>query len=248
MNHSFHCPFCHGYEQRGSLSAGFLYLNQDPKMIDPFTGVMAFVLRFPKAPPPGSGTSYNFTIFTHGAPESFLDALKANEDVQLMLKKGARIENRKIVAFAMIDSQEGKTTPDDNGQDLEITFEDGTAATTKFLLHHPKTRLSPLGATVAEEFQIGLNAMGDIPPTSPMQDTQVPGLYVAGDMSTAMKAVTTAIHHGTLAGVTASRALAMEDLRAEVDMRGGNNKDPIKQAELGLGASAAIGRAQVKEL
>lgn len=217
-------------------------------MIGPFTGVMAFVLRFPKAPPPGSGTSYNFTIFTHGAPESFLDTLKANEDVQLMLKKGVRIENRKIAALAMIDSQEGKTTPDDKGQDLEITFEDGTTATTKFLLHHPKTRLSPLGATVAKEFQIELNAMGDIPPISPMQDTQVPGLYVAGDMSNAMKAVTTAIYQGTLAGVTASRALAMEDLRAEVDMKGGNDKDSIKQAELGLGASATIGSAQVKEL
>ena len=88
--------------------------------------------------------------------------------------------------------------------------------------------------------------MGDIPPASPMQDTQVPGLYIAGDMSTAMKAVPLALCQGTLAGATASRALAMEDLHADDEVEADDAKDSATETMLGLGSSANI--AQVKEL
>lgn len=215
-------------------------------MIGPFTGVMAFVLRFPKTPDPKSGKKYSFTIFTHGAPDDFLDELKASPDVQLMLKKGVQVDNRQITAFEMVDSPQGKTTPDDEGQDLKIAFEDGSTTSTKFLLHHPKTELSPLGAKVAKDFDIELNGMGDIPTASPMQDTQIPGLYIAGDMSTAMKAVPTALYQGTLAGVTASRALAMEDLHAETAVEADGGDGSVAEASLGLGASGNI--APAKEL
>jgi pyruvate/2-oxoglutarate dehydrogenase complex dihydrolipoamide dehydrogenase (E3) component len=205
-------------------------------MIPPFVGGIAFLLRFPL---PAKG-GYRFTIYTHGAPESFLEKLKENKDVKLMLNKGVRIDNREIDEVEWVDDPRGKTTVDDEGKQVRLTFKDGQIGNTKFLLHHPKTQLSPLGRTVADEFGIELNPAGDIPAASFMQDTAVPGLYIAGDLSNQLKAVGAATYQGMLAGVAATRALAMEDLRAEVVQEGETEEtDAVKEHQVELGALGA---------
>lgn len=239
---SIHCPYCHGYEQRGSRTAGFLYLSRDPSAIAAYLGSMALVVRFPR-PSSESDAKYPFTIYLDGADEAFVDAFSADEGVKVLLKKGVEIENRKIEEMEMVPSPEGNTTEDDHGKDLKITFQDGSTGQTKFLLAHLPMTLSPIGTVLAKTFNLPLSPAGDMTDLSPVgESTQVPGLFVAGDMMTGLKAVSAATYNGCIAGVGATKSLAMEDMMRvrEEGMQPRQGKDEgleAKQAGLGLGAS-----------
>jgi hypothetical protein len=211
-------------------------------MIAPYLGSISLIVRFPK-PSPESSAEYSFTIYLDGADEAFVDAFKTNEGVKVLIQKGMRIDNRKIRKMEMVPSKEGKTTEDDHGKDVKITFKDGSTGQTKFLLTHLPITLSPIGTTIATTFNLPLSPAGDITDLSPVgESTQVPGLFVAGDMMTGLKAVSAATYNGCLAGVGATKALAMEDMmrvREEV-VRPSQGEDEgleAKQAGLGLGAS-----------
>ena len=239
---SIQCPYCHGYEQRGSRSVGFLYLSRDPSTIAAYLGSIALVVRFPR-PSSESDAKYPFTIYLDGADEAFVDAFKADKGVKVLLKKGVEIDNRKIKEMEMVPSPEGKTTEEDHGEDLKITFQDGSTGQTKFLLAHLPMTLSPIGTLLAKTFNLPLSPAGDMTGLSPVgESTKVPGLFVAGDMPTGLKAVSVATYNGCVAGVGATKALAMEDMMSVREeglepSLGNDEKLDTKQAALGLGAS-----------
>lgn len=211
-------------------------------MIAPYLGSISLIVRFPQ-PPSEPGAEYAFTIYLDGADEAFVDAFKKDEGVKVLLKKGVRIDNRKIREMDMVPSKEGKTTKDDHGLDLKLFFEDGSTRQTKFLLTHLPMNLSPIGKTIATTFDLPLTPAGDITGLGPVgESTQVPGLFVAGDMMTGLKAVSAATYNGCLAGVGATKALAMEDMMKFRDedigpSQGSESGLEAKQARLGLGAS-----------
>jgi hypothetical protein len=102
--------------------------------------------------------------------------------------------------------------PDDHSN-IILEFTTGPSADIAFLAHPTSQTLSPGSALIAQ--QLGLELItptgNEIKAVSPMQDTSVRGVYVAGDVGTMMKAASVAIALGTTAGAMVARELAVED-------------------------------------
>src|SRR5450432_872256 len=141
-HYSFHCLFCHGYEEKGVSSAGLLAVGD-------FSNPMMATVVARQA----CQISPNVTVYTHGA-EALGPAILPTVE-----SKGIRIEPRKIAQLIK--------SPQDNGE-LKIVFEDGESETVGFLMHKPKT--APNGP-FAEQLGLELTTAGDIKVQQPFPET-----------------------------------------------------------------------------
>ncbi|KAI9641119.1 hypothetical protein NHQ30_010549 [Ciborinia camelliae] len=184
---SFHCLFCHGYEERDSPSSGVLALQSQA----------CFQMAIHMAET-ASSMSQKVTIYTNGA-----EAL--GEEISTVLKSSSKPSNK----FAVDSRKIASLVKGDQGAEVILNFEDGTTKTESFLTHSPNTHTK---GPFAEQLGLKLTQTGDIDAPAPFFATSVRGVFAAGDSITPYKVINGALSSGCNAAVAASAQLRAEDL------------------------------------
>ncbi|KAK4153855.1 acetyl-CoA synthetase-like protein [Chaetomidium leptoderma] len=174
----FHCLFCKGFEQKGCSSAGVLASN----------GGLGMVPHALHAARQSAQLCQSVTLYTNGSEELASQLASALGTTEAM-----KVDTRRIQQFALGHNNAG----------LVISFDDGTEATEGFLVHVPPTRVR---GPFASQLGLAMTPGGDIKVSQPFPRTSVPGVYAAGDNSSPLKNVPSAIFTGHLA---AQDAMAM---------------------------------------
>ncbi|ROV99457.1 hypothetical protein VMCG_06389 [Cytospora schulzeri] len=172
----FHCLFCHGYEQRGSPSAGVLATDD----VSP----LPFALNVARN---AAQLAKSVTIYTNGnAPKAAEIQAAVGPDAPMT------IDDRRITRFVL--------GPDQTG--LTVHLEDGTTRDEAFLSHKPKSRLK--SGYLAEQLGLELTPQGDIKASPPFNETNLSGCFVAGDNGSFLKTAPYAVNSGanSAAGVS----------------------------------------------
>ncbi|KAI1474022.1 FAD/NAD(P)-binding domain-containing protein [Daldinia eschscholtzii] len=188
----FHCLFCHGFEERGSASAGVLATG-------PFLGVggnNGAPLMAPVIARMASRLAGLITVYTDGNEE-----LGASIRAQLKNTQKFKVENRHLTHVAK--------DPDVNGEaGVLITLEDGSVNKQGFLAHAPAFEVN---GSFAADLGVTLTPQGNIDAQPPFYSTNIPGVYAAGDCATMMKSVPVATMMGCCVAAGLAHALQAED-------------------------------------
>lgn len=166
----FHCLFCHGYEERGAKSAGVLAAG--------FLTAPPMVLHMARM---ATNLAEEVTIYCHGNQDLTAQFQKELEG------KGVPVDGRKIVSVERCG---------DNGESVKLHFEDGSTKQERFLVNVPNSKLN---GTFHEQLGLETDPMAFIKSKPPFNETDVPGVFVAGDCGTMFKAVPQAISGGMFA-------------------------------------------------
>ena len=213
----YQCPFCDGHE-RGHLPKGLLAVPSFQPMLETVGSMfqrMSSPAEGPYFPRDPSQPTPPVTIFTNGIePDTSSSAAVANA-VDTALALGMTFEHRRIAHLVPATRSGATTAPsqyDDACEGVNVVLEDGTSIYVGFLFHKPPTEpnasdlLAQLGVETVET-PFGT----DVKRVEPFGATNVPGCYVAGDVGTPMKAVTTAVFHGGMAAAGVAHQLVTED-------------------------------------
>jgi thioredoxin reductase len=159
-----------------------------------------------------SRLSKKHVIYTNGSPRDQVDQIKADKVVAALLQSGiVTLDERKIKRIVMRGIASDDAEPNDHAN-LILEFTDGPTAHLAFLAHPTHQTLSPGSTMIVKDLGLELTPSGnEIKAISPMQDTSVRGVYVAGDVTTMMKAASFAISLGSAARAMVARELAVED-------------------------------------
>ncbi|EGU77683.1 hypothetical protein FOXB_11802 [Fusarium oxysporum f. sp. conglutinans Fo5176] len=182
---SYHCLFCHGYEDVGKPSAGILALGE---------------ISSPAAATALARSAKQITskvvIYTSNNPgvQTAIAALLGQNNTAITT------DDREIASLAL----------GSEGSGIIITFADGSSVQEAFLAHKPPTKLN---GPFAEQLGVELTPDGDIQVTPPFGATSVKGVYAAGDCAAKMKNVMQAMHMGAFAGVGMAHDLQAEGPR-----------------------------------
>ena len=179
--YSFHCLYCHGYEEKGSPSSGVLAIQ----------GCAIAPLALHLAENAAQLTT-SVTIYTNGA-EQLEAALSASKGPNPAFK----VDGRPIV----------RLVKESNAADVTLEFQDGSKKTESFLVHNPMTRVK---GPFAEQLGLEVTPGGDIVANPPFHQTSVRGVFAAGDSITPYKVVPGAISSGCNAAVAAATLLQAE--------------------------------------
>ena len=186
---SFHCLFCHGYEERGAACVGIL-------AVDPLTAA-PLVMHIARMATPLAPA---VTIYTNG------DAALADAVSTLATGPPFSVERRRIARLAATG----------RGAGVRVEFADGSAAREEgFLTHHPRTRVrGPFVAQLglAMDSPTPMAPSGDVQVEAQFGKTSVPGVFAAGDCASRFKIVTQAVYGGSGAGAVASMQVTAERL------------------------------------
>ena len=181
---SFHCLFCHGYEERDKFSAGVLAV-EDLANVMPALQFARNALQL---------TPNGVTIYMNG-DKSLCDSLTATLGPESKIKSNYQAISR---------LEKGP-----NGAEVIVHFSDGSHKVEAFLAHKPKTQLT---GTLAQQLGLELTAAGDIKTTPPFYQTSVPGIFTGGDTSYPVKIVSNALFTGAAAAAGVSAQLQAESL------------------------------------
>ncbi|KAI0436623.1 FAD/NAD(P)-binding domain-containing protein [Xylaria telfairii] len=181
----FHCLFCHGYEERGAESAGLIA-----------SGLLGNTMFAPPVSRMASRLADTVNVYTDGNA-----ALGAEIRTVLKSTKKFRIENRKIKGLAKDTDIKGEAG-------VLVTLEDGTVNREGFIAHAPDFELN---GSFAKDLGVELAPQGHINTLPPFFNTNVPGVYAAGDCATLLKSVPTATMMGSFVAAGLAHALQAED-------------------------------------
>lgn len=165
---SFHCLFCHGYEQRGSASAGVLAID-DVAPVPIALHVARNAAQLVK----------EVTIYTNGN-NSQVDALQAAIGPTAPMT----IDSRRITKLVLGTDQIG----------LTLHFEDGSTKEEAFLSHKPKSKVK--SSELAEQLGLEFTPQGDIKANPPFGETSLGGCFAAGDNASFLKTTPNAVNAG----------------------------------------------------
>ncbi|KAL9094405.1 MAG: hypothetical protein Q9165_003255 [Trypethelium subeluteriae] len=213
----YQCPFCDGHE-RAHLPKGILAIPTFQPMLESLARMlqhMASPASSPSFPLDPSQAAEPITIFTNGALPDTSDTSIANA-VDTALALGMRFEHRKIAELVPATSEGAplSSQEDEACSGVNVVLEDGTGVHLGFLFHKPPTvpnargLIEQLGVeTVESPFGV------DVKRAEPFGATNVPGVYVAGDVGTPMKSVTAAMFHGGMAAAGVAHQCVTEENR-----------------------------------
>jgi thioredoxin reductase len=169
---SFHCLYCHGWEEKGNASAGMLAEGD--------TGAVIPALHFARQ---ALRMTEQVTLYTNGN-ENLAKDLRAALDAA----PAPMTVNSKKITNLFKTSERARVT---------LNFDDGTSITEAFLAHKPKTKLR---GNLAQQLRLELSPTKTITVNPPFDQTSVKGVFAAGDCSNLMQTVTAALHSGTCTG------------------------------------------------
>ncbi|KAI1823895.1 FAD/NAD(P)-binding domain-containing protein [Xylaria intraflava] len=179
----YHCLFCHGYEQRGSPSAGVLAVDwiASAKMAKHMAHMAAQLVKV-------------VTIYTNGNEQlasELMESLKGDDQY--------RVDHRAISQLSLNDTSEDK---------IIIRFKDDSDDKYEaFLAHSPRTRVK---GPFAEQLGLELTETGEYVVSPPFNETTVGGVFAAGDCTTMFKVATNAVASGGMTGAGVSARLQEE--------------------------------------
>ncbi|OCL02666.1 FAD/NAD(P)-binding domain-containing protein [Glonium stellatum] len=182
-NGIFHCLFCKGYEERDCISSGVLAIGS--------LANVPFGLHVARQ---ASSLSKSVTIYTNGSEELASNLVSAFGSAKQM-----KTDSRRIKRF-----EKGR-----KNAEVTIQFEDGTEAIEGFLAHAPATKAR---GPFAEQLGLEMTSSGDIKAGPPFYQTNIKGVFAAGDNCLPMKNVLLALSAGSLAGMGASTQILAESL------------------------------------
>ncbi|KAI7162352.1 hypothetical protein KC343_g13108 [Hortaea werneckii] len=207
------CLFCDGLE-RAHIPAGVLGFS-GPMTLHGIS--MLFHMGCPQV-----------TIFANGKLEVKDDATR--KALSIAKAEGVVVDERKVERFQHLPDGEG----------MEIHFVDGKEpAHIGFLLDKPSTELN--AAHIARDLGLEIQrdaTFGDemLRRDEPFGESNIKGVFVAGDAGTPFKQVTTAMFHGTMAGVGVNMQLVAEEQEISAkDVDGEANEPDDKITELAEG-------------
>jgi thioredoxin reductase len=169
---SFHCLYCHGWEEKGNPSAGMLAEGD--------TGSVVPALHFARQ---ALRMVDQVTLYTHGNSQ-----LAAELQAALDAAPAPMTINPKRIT---------KLTKAPERARITLHFEDGTSTTEAFLAHKPKTKLR---GDLAQQLGCALSPMGLVVVNPPFNQTSVKGVFAAGDCCSPMHTITSALSSGTCTG------------------------------------------------
>jgi gliotoxin/aspirochlorine biosynthesis thioredoxin reductase len=130
------------------------------------------------------------TILSDGPLEPKDDATKLA--LEIAKAKGTKIDERKIKKLVHLPNEEG----------IEVQFAEGSNSKFGFIQHSPLTEV--VARNLAEELGVEVQPDGrggtQLKRNEPFGETNVQGVFTAGDAGTWMKQFTMAMAHGTSAG------------------------------------------------
>lgn len=171
--HSYHCLFCHGFEERGVQTAGVLV-----------TSTLRDADKLPMIIRMAKNLSHNLTVYTNG-----------DEDFAMELK--SRIKSSKVTLDTRVISRLSLV---DRGPSVRIDFADGSSpAQEGFLTSHPKIRNR--AENIITQLALELTESGDVKVSQPFNETSVKGCFAVGDHATPFKSAMQALHQGGMAAV-----------------------------------------------
>jgi thioredoxin reductase len=181
--------FCHGYEERGGHSAGVFAIDDcAPAFIA--VHLARFALRL----------ADNVTIYTNG------DTNVAKEIKDVLSKAGPETRSKNSI---FIEEQKiAKLVKSPEGAEIEVVLADGTKKTEGFVAHKPK---GIVNGPFVEQLGVETTPQGDLKVNAPFNETNVSGVFAAGDCGAPMKAVSVAISTGGFVGAGVAASLAAED-------------------------------------
>ncbi|KAK6214675.1 hypothetical protein LQW54_004183 [Pestalotiopsis sp. IQ-011] len=168
----FHCLYCHGWEEKGVSSVGMLGEGDTSRWV--------VALHFARQ---ALRLSDTVVLYTNGDEKLG----KELEDALAGAPAPMTVDNRKITKLVKAPGRSQVT----------LHFADGGSKTEGFLAHKPKTKLR---GTLAEQLGLEITPMNTIKVNPPFNQTSVKGIFAAGDCSTPMQTVTSALHSGTCTG------------------------------------------------
>ncbi|KAI0106169.1 FAD/NAD(P)-binding domain-containing protein [Nemania sp. FL0031] len=181
----FHCLFCHGYEERGAQSAGILA-----------SGFLGNTMFAPPVSRMANRLAATVNIYTDGNA-----ALGTEIRATLKSTKRFHIENRKIKSFTKDPDVQGEVG-------ILVTLEDGTVNREGFVAHVPNVELN---GSFAKDLGVDIAPQGHINALPPFFNTNVPGVFAAGDCATVLKSVPTATMMGSFVAAGLAHALQAEN-------------------------------------
>jgi thioredoxin reductase len=169
---SFHCLYCHGWEEKGNVSAGML--------AEGATGAVVPALHFARQ---ALRMVEQVTVYTNGNEQ-----LAAELEAALQAAPAPmRVNSKKITKL---------TKAADNAR-ITLDLDDGTSVSEAFLAHKPKTKLR---GDLAQQLGCELTPMETVLVKPPFNQTSVKGVFAAGDCSSPMQTITGALNSGTCVG------------------------------------------------
>lgn len=167
----FHCLFCFGYEQRDSTSSGIL--SADANLPIPlYMHVARNALQL----------SRTVTIYTNGdttRTTAFREAIGSKASIE--------VDERPIASFKLGDNAVGVT----------IVFENKEEKFEAFLAHNPEVRLR--SSELVAELGLDIGPKGALVVQEPFGETNVPGVFAAGDSMTTLRTIPSAFSTGAVA-------------------------------------------------
>lgn len=169
---SFHCLYCHGWEEKGNPSAGMLAEGD--------TGAVVPALHFARQ---ALRMVDQVTLYTNGNEQLANDLRATLEAAPAPMS----VDSKKITK--LVKSPERAR--------IMLEFEDGTSTTEAFLAHKPKTILR---GDLAQQLGCELSPKQTVVINPPFNQTSIKGVFAAGDCASPMATVTNAMNSGTCAG------------------------------------------------
>lgn len=196
------CMFCDGIE-RSDHPAGMLGFDSPMNLHN-----ILFMFQF---------GCQDVTIFFNG-PKKEMDAA-TSEALEVAKAKGAKIDERRIKKLIHHVNDEG----------MDITFENRESTRIGFLVHQPPTDVP--ASNLAKD--LGVEILPDgrqgtiLKRNEPFGESNVPGVFVAGDAGVIMKQFTVAMTNGVAAGAGVCFQLGQEEeqqLRKKFSINGQANR------------------------
>jgi thioredoxin reductase len=131
------------------------------------------------------------TIYTNGDPEL---ALKITA---ILSQKGSHevvVDARRITRISSVLGS----------SNITLKFNQGTDRTESFIVHQPATKVNQ---HLVEQLHLETNGRGDIVTKMPFYQTNVSGVFAAGDSASPFKMIPNAIFQGSNAGAGIAREL-----------------------------------------
>ncbi|KAJ3577058.1 hypothetical protein NPX13_g3510 [Xylaria arbuscula] len=175
-----HCLFTRGLEYKGSRSAGLLAMGLAGS---PHHSAMLVE--------DAQKFASTVTVYTNGNLQLGVEITAA------LLARGEEntaVDNRKIIQLLREPA----------GDSITIVFDDGGTATESFLVHQPDTRVN---LEIVSQLGLETNERNDIVTRMPFYQTNVAGVFAAGDCASPFKMIPNAIFQGSNAGAGIAREL-----------------------------------------
>ena len=162
-----------------------------------------------------AGTPYHASMLVEDA-QKFADKVtvytNGNSDLgeaiqKTLTERGTRnveVDNRKVVQLLK--------DPESSG--IMIGLEDGAIEVENFLVHQPHTQANP---EIVSQLRLETNERGDIATKMPFYQTNVSGVFAAGDCASPFKMIANSIFQGSNAGAGIARELPRRITGHEAD-------------------------------